>query len=112
MLTGYGPGYLQVNDQRLHCSLIVTPQQLIENWTDGDVDSLADAQLERLRGLHVRALRLRHARADVLDAVEQEVRAAISGVPGIQEPDGGAGLDRHWCRVDLRAGRIPEFDLL
>ncbi len=51
MLTGYGPGYLQVNEQRLHCNLIVTPQRLVENWTTGDVSQLADAQFEKLREL-------------------------------------------------------------
>ena len=42
-ITGYGAGYVQVNQTRHEGSLIVLPQQLIQNWRP---QSFADLQAE------------------------------------------------------------------
>jgi len=42
LITSYDTGWVEVNAVRHTQSLIVLPNQLIENWVDSDFDSLAE----------------------------------------------------------------------
>lgn len=48
LITGYDAGWVEINATRHHRSLILLPNRLIENWTDGDFDSLQAADFEPL----------------------------------------------------------------
>lgn len=70
--TGYGPGYVAVNEQRHTQSVVVLPDRLITDWTATDFDSLAAADLAPLAelGLEIVLLgtgsRIRFPRPEVL----------------------------------------------
>ena len=49
--TGYGPGYVAVNDERHEASLVVLPDRLITDWPATGFDSLAPDHLAPLAGL-------------------------------------------------------------
>ena len=49
--TGYGPGYVTVNDARHEASLVVTPDRLITDWPATGFDALEAAHLAPLVGL-------------------------------------------------------------
>jgi len=49
--TGYGPGYVKVNDDRHERSLVVLPDRLITDWPATDFDTLAAAHLAPLAAL-------------------------------------------------------------
>lgn len=42
LITGYDNGWVEINTVRHTQSLIVMPNQLIENWVTGDFDSLVE----------------------------------------------------------------------
>lgn len=44
-IRAYQPGMIQINDQMFTKSLIITPDQLIENWAPQTVDELTAAML-------------------------------------------------------------------
>jgi uncharacterized protein len=46
--TGYGPGYVAVNDERHAASLVVLPDRLITDWPATEFDALAPDHLEIL----------------------------------------------------------------
>ena len=52
-ITGYGPGYVQVNQTRHSGSLIVMPSQLIENWRPKSFEELLAEDFEELAKLPV-----------------------------------------------------------
>ena len=45
-ITGYGAGYVTVDDKRLSHSFIVTPEELITDWSPQNVAELDAAALE------------------------------------------------------------------
>lgn len=49
--TGYGPGYVAVNDQRHEASLVVLPDRLITDWPVSAFESLAASHFEALADL-------------------------------------------------------------
>ena len=49
--TGYGAGYVLVNDTRFETSLVVTPARVIEDWRVAAWDALNAAHFEYLRDL-------------------------------------------------------------
>jgi len=48
LFTGYGSGYVVVNEHRYHHSLIVTPQQVIEDRLAANFDQLTASHFEFL----------------------------------------------------------------
>ncbi len=46
--TGYGKGYVAVNNQRYERSLVVTPEVIHETWSVAGVDSMGAGELEFL----------------------------------------------------------------
>jgi len=52
-ITGYGPGYVQVNQTRHAGSLVVMPQQLIENWRPQSFEDLTAEDFTELAKLQV-----------------------------------------------------------
>ena len=56
--TGYGDGYVLVNAQRYEHSLVVLPDQLVENWEVADVGGLQEEQISFLARLNVEILLL------------------------------------------------------
>jgi uncharacterized protein len=52
-ITGYGPGYVQVNQVRHAGSLIVMPERLIENWRPQSFEELAAEDFAELAQLPV-----------------------------------------------------------
>jgi uncharacterized protein len=51
LITGYGIGWVEINAMRHTQSLIVMPNQLIEAWTTGKFDDLAEADFLQLTTL-------------------------------------------------------------
>ena len=49
--TGYGAGYVLVNNRRYEHSLVVTPERVIEEWRPQGVDQLDAGHFEFLLGL-------------------------------------------------------------
>ena len=50
-ITGYGAGYVSVNEQQLTRSFIVTPERLIEDWPPRNVADLDAAALDAIARL-------------------------------------------------------------
>lgn len=48
LITGHGPGWIEVNETRYSHSLIVLPGRLITDWNPGAFDDLSAAHFERL----------------------------------------------------------------
>ena len=48
LITGYGPGWVDVNEARHHHSLIVLPGRLITDWEAATFDSLTESHFERI----------------------------------------------------------------
>ena len=48
LITGYGQGWVQVNEVRYTRSLIVLPEQVIADWPATDFANLAAAHFEKL----------------------------------------------------------------
>jgi uncharacterized protein len=46
--SGYGDGYVQINQQRYIGSLVVLPNQIIENWLNGGIEKLSAQDFEVL----------------------------------------------------------------
>jgi len=46
LFTGYGDGHVLINKQRYERSLIVMPEQLLENWDAATFEDLAPAHFE------------------------------------------------------------------
>ena len=51
LFTGYGSGYLMVNNVRYERSLVVTPERIIEDWPVAGFDELSATDFEFLRAL-------------------------------------------------------------
>ncbi len=51
LVTGYGAGWVEINEVRYQRSLIVLPNLLITDWHVTDFDSLTESHLERLAQL-------------------------------------------------------------
>ena len=49
--TGYGDGYVAVNNQRYACSIVVTPGEIHDQWRVSGVDAMHVAQIDFLIGL-------------------------------------------------------------
>jgi uncharacterized protein len=49
-ITGYGPGYVKVNNKRYEGSVIVDPKSVLAGWTAKTVEGLTAEQLEPLQG--------------------------------------------------------------
>ena len=52
-ITGYGSGYVAVNEQRIVASVVVTPTRLIEDWAPDNFADLSSACLALLDELEV-----------------------------------------------------------
>jgi uncharacterized protein len=52
LFTGYGSGYVLVNQVRYQHNLIVTPDRIIENWDTGDFEQLVPENFSFLLSLH------------------------------------------------------------
>ena len=52
LFTGYGAGYLMVNGVRYECSLVVTPERIIEDWRSVSFDHLTASHFEFLLALN------------------------------------------------------------
>lgn len=50
-ITGYGTGYVSVDETPLTSSFILTPEELIRNWSPRSVAELDDAALEAVARL-------------------------------------------------------------
>ncbi|MEZ0224125.1 MAG: Mth938-like domain-containing protein [Alphaproteobacteria bacterium] len=51
LITGYGDGWVDINDMRHRSSLIVLPNQLVTDWPVVDFDSLTAEHIERIAQL-------------------------------------------------------------
>lgn len=51
LFTGYGAGYVSVNNQRIGKSVIVLPERIIEDWDASTFEALTSGQIEALTGL-------------------------------------------------------------
>jgi uncharacterized protein len=51
-IRAYQPGSIRINDQTLHASVIVTPNQLIENWAPQTVQALSAQSWGAVLNLH------------------------------------------------------------
>ena len=51
LFTGYGDGYVQVNEQRYTRSVIVAPERPVENWDAASFEALTAAHFEALAAL-------------------------------------------------------------
>lgn len=51
LITGHGPGWIEINEQRHTQSLIVLPNRLVTDWEASDFASLAATHLERIAAL-------------------------------------------------------------
>ena len=49
LFTGYGEGYVAINDQRYAYSVIVAPEGAVERWDAADLAALTPAHFEALR---------------------------------------------------------------
>lgn len=50
LFTAYGEGYVMVNRTRYQTSLIVLPDQAVENWSPTSLESLTESHFEALLG--------------------------------------------------------------
>jgi uncharacterized protein len=70
--TGYGPGYVAVNNVRHERNLVVLPEAILDDWTKAGFDSLAAGDFAALagRGLEIILLgtgtRIRFPRPELL----------------------------------------------
>lgn len=75
--TGYGSGYVMVNNQRIEKSVIVLPSRIISDWTATTFEALAPEHLAVLAGLGCEIIllgtgaKLRFPRPEIMSALEQ-----------------------------------------
>ena len=75
--TGYGSGYVMVNNQRIEKSVVVLPDRIISDWTATTFETLAPEHLAVLAGLGCEIILLgtgallRFPRPEILGALEQ-----------------------------------------
>ncbi len=71
-ITGYGEGYVMVNQQRFERSLVVLPERILLDWPPKRFDDLAPEHLAALAGLDREIIllgtgtRLRFPRAEIM----------------------------------------------
>lgn len=46
--TAYGEGYVMINRTRYETSLVVLPEQAVENWSPSSVESLTEADFDAI----------------------------------------------------------------
>ena len=51
VFTGYGRGYVKVNDRRIEKSVVVLPERIIADWPATSFEALAPEHLAALAGL-------------------------------------------------------------
>jgi uncharacterized protein len=51
LITGYGAGWVEINEKRYQHSLIVLPALLVTDWQASTFDNLAETHFERLAQL-------------------------------------------------------------
>ena len=51
LFTGYGDGYVAINDQRFEHSIVVTPANPVADWEAGSFEALTPAHFESLLAL-------------------------------------------------------------
>jgi len=51
LITGYGTDWVEINETRYVCSLIVLPAQVITDWSVASFDTLTEQHFERIAEL-------------------------------------------------------------
>ncbi len=51
MFTAYGPGYVAVNHEKYEENLILLPESIIPAWSTATVETLTEADMQKLLGL-------------------------------------------------------------
>ena len=75
--TGYGSGYVMVNNQRIDRSVVVLPERIISDWAATTFEALLPAHLAALADLGCEVVllgtgaRLRFPRPEIMRALEQ-----------------------------------------
>ena len=75
--TGYGSGYVMVNDRRIETSVVVLPDRIISNWTATTFEALVPEHLAVLADLGCEIIllgtgtRLRFPRPEVMRGLDQ-----------------------------------------
>jgi len=75
--TGYGSGYVMVNNQRIEKSVVVLPDRIISDWTATTFEALAPAHLAPLADLGCEiillgtGMRLRFPRPEIIRGLER-----------------------------------------
>ncbi len=58
LFTGYGKGFVAVNQRTIETNVVVLPERLIEPWQPTSFDNLNEADFEALAGLSIEILLL------------------------------------------------------
>jgi uncharacterized protein len=86
LFTGYGAGYVMINDQRHEQSLVVLPDRLVTDWQPGGFDDLDAAHFAQLAELAPEILLL--GTGDKLRFPRSEItRALIEARIGLEVMD-------------------------
>mgnify|MGYP003531533502 FL=1 len=51
LVTGYGAGYVAINQRHYISSLILLPERIVQPWADAGFEALAEADFEAIRAL-------------------------------------------------------------
>lgn len=88
-MQSYGPGYVVINGARMRNSLVLTPQQVIEDWRPREFDDLASSDFTELAKLEPEILLLGTGRRQRFPAPEV-YRNLIQHNIGLEIMDTGA----------------------
>lgn len=86
--TGYGQGYVMVNDKRIEKSVVVLPERIVSDWQASNFEALTTEHFAALASLGSEILllgtgdRLRFPRAEILrPLVEAGIGVEVMDVP-------------------------------
>lgn len=51
LFTAYGEGWVEVNGERHHASLVVGAQRVVPGWTSGAIEAVTEAEVEALAAM-------------------------------------------------------------
>ena len=89
LIHAYGPGALSIGDRHFRCSVIVSADQLIEDWRPRNLADLAASDLEPLLELGPEIVLLGSGRGQVFPDESKLARLRTAGI-GIEIMDTGA----------------------